>query len=298
MKNYTRTDLACEKKREENKGEPEVTRNEMRGFLVTEMKYPETEENEDNAAASESGKADVADRFITIFCGRMWELDDSKIDDLVAVIADCLKSISGFAYPKDRNPSVLVVGLGNSMITADALGPATINGITVTRHLLEANKSLYDALKHYTVSAITPGVVGQTGIETVELIRGSSKNVRPDFVLVIDALAARSCERLATTVQLSNTGISPGSGIGNRRKAINMKSIGCPVISLGVPTVVDSSTLVWDALEKAGVKELSKENEEALSNGTSFFVTLKETDVIIREVSRILSKSIDLAFSR
>jgi GPR endopeptidase len=162
-------------------------------------------------------------------------------------------------FKKIENPSAsapithLVVGLGNSEITPDAIGPFSVRKLNVTRHLRGIDEKLYDTIGRCEISALFPGVLGQTGIETVELIRGAAENAHPDVVLVIDALAARSCDRLAATVQLSDSGINPGSGIGNHRKAICRETVGVPVIALGVPTVVNSATLVYDALHKAGI---------------------------------------------
>ena len=148
-----------------------------------------------------------------------------------------------------------------------------------------------------SLSALSPGVLGQTGIETLELLRGTVRSVRPDVMVVVDALAARSCERLASTVQISDTGISPGSGVGNHRAAINRETVGIPVIVLGVPTVVNSSTLVYDALEQAGIHEISPPLRHVLENGKSFFVSPKESDVITEAVSGLLSSAINTAFT-
>jgi spore protease len=147
------------------------------------------------------------------------------------------------------------------------------------------------------LAAIAPGVVGQTGIETAELIRSAVEAISPSVLICIDALAARSVDRLAVTVQLSNTGIAPGSGIGNHRQAINRDFLGIPVIAIGVPTVVDSSTMVYGMLEKAGVTEISEALETELENGRSFFVTLKETDTATAEMARLIARAIQLAFS-
>ena len=192
---------------------------------------------------------------------------------------------------------ILVAGLGNLDITADSVGPLTAKKITVTRHLRNMAPQIYEDLGVCEISAFLPGVLGQTGIETLELIRGAVENSEPDIVIAVDALAARSCERLATTVQLSDSGINPGSGIGNLRKAISYETLGVPVISLGVPTVVDSSTLVYEALMKAGIDDVGEDLRSVLENGKSFFVTPKESDVISDGISTILAESITRAFT-
>ena len=197
----------------------------------------------------------------------------------------------------DKKFCVLVAGLGNSDITADAIGPLTIKNLTVTRHLREMEPKIYSSLGFCEIAALSPGVLGQTGIETVELIRGAVQNCTPDIVIVIDALAARSCERLAATVQISDAGIRPGSGIGNMRMAINTETLGVPVISVGIPTVVNSSTLVYEALNRAGIKEYSQELQEVLENGRSFFVTPKESDIITKQLSLLLSDALSMAFT-
>lgn len=145
-----------------------------------------------------------------------------------------------------------MAGLGNRYIASDAIGPLAVRDITVTRHIKELDPALFGSLGSATVSAIAPGVIRQTGIEAVEIIRGAAENVSPGLIIAIDALAAKSIDRLAVTVQLSDTGIAPGSGIGNARKAIDRATLGIPVISVGVPTVVDSSTLIYDMLNLAG----------------------------------------------
>ena len=154
----------------------------------------------------------------------------------------------------DASFGVFVAGLGNAELTADAIGPRTVRLLTATRHLREHAAGLYREAGCAALSALAPGVLGQTGIETVEILRGTVQTVRPDVMLVIDSLAARSCTRLASTVQITDTGISPGSGVGNHRAAINRATVGVPVISVGVPTVVNSATLVYDALSEAFTK--------------------------------------------
>ena len=147
------------------------------------------------------------------------------------------------------------------------------------------------------VSAFVPGVLAQTGIETLELIQGVVANTSPDVVLVIDALAARSTQRLGRTVQISDAGISPGSGIGNMRKDINKETLGVPVIAIGVPTVVDSTTLVYDALEAAYTKNIPKDMLEALDNNRSFFVTPKECDILCQSISSLLADALEKTFT-
>lgn len=238
-------------------------------------------------------------RYVTVSCGKMWEFDDGRSDEVSEVIACELRRMVRHACGKspDRDFGVLVAGLGNDEITADAIGPYTVRRLEVTRHLRTYMPEAYDIIGTCAISALSPGVLGQTGIETVELVRGAAENARPDVIVAIDALAARSVTRLAATVQLSDAGIHPGSGIGNNRRAICRETVGVPVIALGVPTVVDSATLVYDALERAGVERVSKQLQEVLNEGREFFVSPKESDVIAKKVSALLARAIGRAFA-
>lgn len=235
--------------------------------------------------------------YITIICGQIWCFTEERLDSLSYLIgAEIRKMLVSITKKKiNRSFSVLVVGLGNAEITPDAIGPLTVSKLTVTRHINSISNDMFNKLGQCTVSAIAPGVLAQTGIETLEIIRGAVNSISPDAVIAVDALAARSCDRLGSTVQISNVGITPGSGIGNLRKAINQKNLGIPVIALGVPTVVDSSTLVYDALQKAGI-ESPPRLREILDNERGFFVSPKEGDVISKSVSLLLSHSLDSAF--
>lgn len=236
-----------------------------------------------------------AGNYITVNIGKIWQGDSETFKNASQVISAELKSLADKTVP--NADSLLVVGLGNRYITSDAIGPLAVKDLTVTRHIKELEPGLFEKLSTLTVSAISPGVIGQTGIEAVEIIRGAANNVSPSLIIVIDALAAKSVDRLAVTVQISDTGIAPGSGIGNTRKAINKENLGIPVISVGVPTVVDSSTLVYDMLEQAGAEELPESVKTALTNGKSFFVTLKDADVATRETAKLISHAINHAFS-
>ena len=197
----------------------------------------------------------------------------------------------------DSNFSVFVAGLGNIDLTPDAIGPQTMKRLTATRHLRQYEKELYHAAGCSSLSAFSPGVLGQTGVETSELLRGAVNATHPDVIIVIDALTARSCDRLCATVQLSDTGIEPGSGVGNHRRAITYKSMGVPVVALGVPTVVNSATLVWDALQEAGIDGKDPQLQKVLENGKSFFVSPKESDLICESVAQLFARAIGFAFT-
>lgn len=147
-----------------------------------------------------------------------------------------------------QEASCLVVGLGNDHVTPDALGPLTVENLLITRHLFQLQpESVEEGFR--PVSAIAPGVMGTTGIETSDIIRGVVEKTKPDFVVVIDALAARSLERVNATIQISDTGIHPGSGVGNKRKELSKETLGIPVIAIGVPTVVDAVSITSDTID-------------------------------------------------
>ncbi len=233
--------------------------------------------------------------YVTLNVGRVWLMEETELEVAARHIAD---ELSDLVHSHVEHPEcILVAGLGNRLITSDAIGPLAVEGLTVTRHIQVLDPSLFASLHTLPVAAIAPGVVGQTGIETADLIRSAVETISPSVLLCVDALAARSVDRLAVTVQLSDSGIAPGSGIGNNRQAINKEFLGIPVIAIGVPTVVDSSTMVYDMLEKAGVTEINEALESELENGRSFFVTLKDADSAASEMARLIARAIRLAFS-
>lgn len=234
--------------------------------------------------------------YITLTFGNVGTLNENDLENITKELSEQLTKMAEKLLINTKHPVVLTVGLGNRYITPDAIGPLTVKGITVTRHIENRDKELFDMLNMHNISAISPGVLGQTGIETFEIINGIKENVKPDIIIAIDALASRSVDRLATTIQLCDSGIAPGSGIGNNNKAINKSNMGIPVIAIGVPTMVSSSTLVYDALDKAGVSE-NEELTEVLSNGKSFYVTLNDCDMIVNTLSGIISNAINNAFS-
>ncbi len=292
MEQYFRTDLACEfiKSKERLPDGAEMSRIEC-GDGITAERIDISEK-----AAKVIGRP--AGSYVTFNCGKLWELDAYVIDVVSELLSDELVSFAEKMTCKKLSGdfSVLIVGLGNEKMTPDAVGPETVSRITATRHLADAAPEMFKKLECCRVSAMSPGVLGQTGIETAELVKGAVTSASPDIVIAIDALAARSCDRLAATVQLSDCGISPGSGVGNRRFALSEETLGVPVIALGVPTVVDSSTLVRDVLSMSESESISNELERVLNNGKSFFVAPKECDEIVKCVCRLFASAIDRAF--
>ena len=186
---------------------------------------------------------------------------------------------------------VLIACLGNADITPDALGPLCARCICVTRHMTERFADTFGSMR--PVACVTPGVLGTTGVESLELVRGAAAHTRPDCIIVIDALASRRMGRVCTTVQLTDTGLTPGSGIGNHRKAFSRDTLGVPVIAIGVPTVVDAATLALDLLEESGYTGVDADTLAAHSDG--MIVTPREIDTRVSEMARVLGYGINLA---
>ena len=201
----------------------------------------------------------------------------------------------------EKEKSILVVGLGNREITPDALGPRVIQNLKITRHIVkEYGKAGMGKEKVHQISSLIPGVMAQTGMETMEIIRGVIRETDPDAVIAIDALAARSVRRLNCTIQVTDTGISPGSGVCNHRCGLNEESLGIPVIGIGVPTVVDGATIVHDAishlLENLEEAEMEEFLQELITPRLhSMFVTPKDVDETVKRLSYTISEGINIA---
>ncbi|MDD4774711.1 MAG: GPR endopeptidase [Eubacteriales bacterium] len=291
---YIRTDLAVEtisapdrsKSALYDKKDIEFTEENTRGITVSTMEI-KTEHG-----AHLTGKP--CGIYSTITIGKIWLEGEAEFEHIADVLASRIKKFADMLSPGADN--ILIAGLGNRDITADAIGPLSVGSINITRHIKKHDAGLFADIAASEISAVIPGVLGQTGIETSTLVCGAVENVKPALVVVIDALAARSTDRLATTVQLTDSGIFPGSGIGNKRTAINREVLGVPVLVIGVPTVVDSSTLVYDALEKANIEHIDDKLIEVLENGRSFFVSLKECDIAVSELSKLIARSVNIAF--
>lgn len=281
---YARTDLACESP--VPAAEVAEERVEIGGSPVTVTRRREA-----------SGGSSV-----TLSCGRITARGEEELRPMAELLARELTAMATAMTGRDVGADlrVLVAGLGNGSMTPDAVGPHTLRRLTVTRHLRSYDEALFGALGCCELSALTPGVMGQTGMETGELVRSAVQLVRPHLLVAVDALAARSCDRLASTVQLSDSGISPGAGIGNHRMALTEETMGCPVMGVGVPTVVDSSTLVLDALERAGMVtgegDVPSPLAEVLDRGRSFIVTPRDCDEMVAMTCRLLAMALNFAF--
>lgn len=193
--------------------------------------------------------------------------------------------------PKESNAQILVAGLGNRDITPDAIGPAVTEHTMVTRHLVEKLPEHFGTFR--PVSAIASGVLGTTGVESGEIIRGISERVKPACIIVADALTSRSLSRVCRTIQIADTGIVPGSGVGNSRAELSEATLGVPVIAVGVPTVVDAGTLAADIAQEAGAKDL---DPQALQQkGGSLMVTPKDIDAQVADLAKVVGYGINLA---
>lgn len=203
-----------------------------------------------------------------------------------------------------KDYTVLVVGLGNRDVTPDALGPHVVEELNVTRHIIkEYGKYAMNEKEAHMVSAISPGVMAQTGMETSEIVKGIVSEIKPDFVIAIDALAARNTKRLNRTIQIADTGINPGSGVGNHREGITKESLGIPVIAIGVPTVVDAATIVRDTMENLMENMDPAEKYEAMDQLIAphlygMFVTPKDIDETINRIGSTISEALNILFMK
>lgn len=249
-------------------------------------------------------------KYITIDMKNLNIVQDDEMDELAGYFSNELQAlINEKINDKDE---ILVVGLGNIYVTPDALGPKVIEQIEVTRHIIKYLPQYIDENSR-AVCAISPGVLGTTGIETVEIIKGIVDNIKPKLLVVIDALASKSIERINKTIQIANTGIVPGAGVGNTRKEISEKTLGIPVISVGVPTVVESAVMVNECLDifieklqneaksndylnQMKEKDNYEEIKEALiPKDYNLIVTPKEIDELVEKMAKVVSMGINMA---
>jgi len=307
-----RTDLALEAR--ESYEEDDVR---IRGVKIQEEEDPEKEiyttvvkiETENGAKAM--GKP--VGTYITLEAPNLSDADEGYHREVSEEVARRLLQLMG-----DTRKSVLIVGLGNREVTPDALGPNVVNNLQITRHIIrEFGRASLRSGRETSVSAIVPGVMAQTGMETLEIIKGVVEETRPELVVVIDALAARSTKRLNRTIQITDTGINPGSGVGNHRQGISRELLGVPVIAIGVPTVVDAATIVNDTMEN--LVEAMDATEEMRQLGgvmgtldkaekyemirelisphlNTMFVTPKDIDDTVKRLSYTISEGLNLAF--
>ncbi|AGL02216.1 GPR endopeptidase [Desulfoscipio gibsoniae] len=288
-------DLALEA-REVIRGE---TGQEIPGVRVDKETYDHasvtTVHIEDHNAQVIMGKP--VGKYITIEAPVIRENNQQAHREVTQVLAEQLKKL--FDLPMELN--ILVVGLGNWNATPDALGPRVVDQCLVTRHLYNyAPHELQGGMR--PVSAMAPGVLGITGIETAEIVRGVVEKTRPSLIIAIDSLAARSAERIATTIQLADTGINPGSGIGNKRSGINQETMGIKVLAIGVPTVTHAAIIAQDAIEKYTQSIGGQPGDASMAIkkvlepfGGNLTVTPKEIDTLIEDTAQIIAGGINMA---
>lgn len=277
-----RTDLALEE-RESFDGsgveihgvEVEESCDEERDVRLTRVKIVS------ERGAREMGKS--RGTYLTLEAPGLASPDEDYHREISEMIADLLRELTGTAE------SVLVAGLGNRDVTPDALGPQAVSNLMITRHLIrEYGREMMGMDGCCVVSGIVPGVMAQTGMETSEILQGIIEETRPDLLIVIDALAARSTRRLGRTIQITDTGIQPGSGVGNHRGSLTKESLGIPVIAIGVPTVVEAAAIVYDAQGNC---------EKMPPHLNGMFVTPKNIDEMIKQLSFTLSEALNMVFS-
>ena len=293
---FCRTDLASEW-RQEQTDLPEGVRfneEELDGYRISTLHV------DSPYAAALAGRA--VGCYKTLELGNCIYFDEEQKTRVSALLSLLIRQAEEKLIEKNspeetKEDCVLVAGLGNRAMTADAIGPLTVERITVTNHVKSLDPPLFQSLRHRAVAAVSPGVLGQTGIESALTVRQLVGALHPRLVIVVDALAARSTARLCKTVQLSTGGIAPGSGVGNDRPAFTRESLGAPVLAIGVPMVVDSSTLVADALNQAGIDDLPPALLSVLEGGKSFFVSPKEVDSAVESLAEILARAIDGAMA-
>ena len=248
--------------------------------------------------------------YITIDIKNLKIADEEEIQKSAEILSNELKLIINKHI--DYKDDILIAGLGNLHVTPDSLGPKVVSDIDITRHIIKYMPQYIDENAR-PVSAISPGVLGTTGIETLEVLEGVIDKIKPKMLIVIDALASRSIERISSTIQLSDTGIVPGAGVGNTRKELSKKTLGIPVIAIGIPTVVESAVLVNDCLdlfiEKLQEEEKSNEylnnlkeqdNYEEIKEALNpydynMIVTPKEIDELIKNMASIVARGINLS---
>ena len=294
-----RTDLALEVR--ENM---EENAKECRGVSVEEQYREESEIRITKVVIQTMNGAKAMGKpigtYITLEAPAMVLPDENYHEEISAELAGQLKEI---IPGMEKELSVMVVGLGNRDVTADALGPNVVDNLIINRHMMkEYGKAAFDRKKVHMVSGLIPGVMAKTGMESQEIIKGVVEKTNPNVVIVVDALAARSTRRLNRTIQVTNTGIHPGSGVGNHRNAITEEALGVPVIAIGVPTVVDAATIVSDAFDKmmrqAGEEPLDIQDELLAGLGELYnmYVTGKDVDYEIKQISHIICNAINDTF--
>ena len=254
-----------------------ATKSKLEGYGLTRVDILD--------ARGEEALGKPAGCYLTIDLTTFWQRKADFFPRAVRAVGTQLRAMVPAEGP------VLVVGLGNAAMTPDAVGPRTADSVLVTRHLISAMPRQFAGFR--PVSVVRTGVLGTTGVESAEAVAGVAEQVQPAAIIAVDALASRRRERVCATVQLSDTGITPGSGVGNHRAALNRETLGVPVIAVGIPTVVDAATLAADLLEEAGVEHI---DADRLRQGQgNMMVTPRDIDAQVRDLSKVVGYGINWA---
>lgn len=285
MNRTIRTDLALEAEALWREAQPSDVspagvraRREKRGsFAVTTVEVLD--------ARGEAALGKPRGTYVTVELDALIRREENAFPEACGLLSDTLRGLLPLA-PAD---ACLVVGLGNRAITPDAVGPDAVDCVMVTRHLTQQLPEEFGEFR--PVSAVCSGVLGTTGIESSALVRAVAETVKPAAVVAIDALASREPGRLCRTVQIADTGIVPGSGVGNARAALNRDTLGVPVIAVGVPTVVDAATLTLDLAARAGTQP----DPAAFGEAGGMIVTPREIDKNVRDVAKLIGYALNLA---
>lgn len=273
-----RTDLALELKEEKNLGS-------MQSGIVVKTRIDTTNHIKETKIVIKNKKGEESlgkpkGTYITIEAKNLSENDGNFHKEMSEALFLNLKEML------DKKKRILIAGLGNANVTADSLGPKVVNNLCITRHLQKKGIGIYP----FEISAIAPGVMAQTGIETSEILESLVNRIKPDAVIAIDALAARSSSRLNKTIQISDTGIVPGSGVGNHRNEITKHTIGVPVFAIGVPTVISVPAIIHDILGEKPMENVSEDIDEEF---ISMHVTPKNIDESMKRISYTISEGIN-----
>lgn len=290
---FFRTDMAVERRdlyRNANKLE-----NEIDGIECEEEKKEDITITRVKITNKEGEKA--LDRkmgnYITIDTKKIHNITEEKEEEIIKTFSTELKSI--IEKHVKSNDEILIVGLGNLYSTPDSLGTKVVENVEITRHIKIYLPNAIDKNTR-SVSAITPGVLGTTGIETVEIVKGIVSNIKPKLVIAIDSLCSKNIDRINKSIQIADTGIIPGGGVGNRQEELSQDTLGIPVIGVGIPTVLDAATIVIDTLNACEIEVQENEivNKMKLNN-FNFIVTPKEIDALIENMANIVSEGINMS---
>lgn len=306
-----RTDLALERREVYKKAK--AVENEIEGISYNEEKVNDRVTITRVGVVNEAGEKAIGKpigEYITLDITKVKYMEEESLQEVSEILSNEIRTLVNKHI--GSQDSVLIVGLGNEYVTPDSLGPKVASDIEVTRHII---KYCPQFVKEGTreISAVSPGVLGVTGIETLEIVKGIVENVHPSLLIVIDSLCSKNIDRISSSIQISDTGIVPGAGVGNTRAELSKSTLGIPVIALGVPTVVEAATITNDGLDLfiEKLQEEAKSNEylnklkeednyeeikEALlPKEFNFIVTPKEIDELIEKMSKLISYGINMS---